>query len=136
MTPKRPIHEDDVEAQTWYAGTDREICGRALCDVGGRAKVGVGLLELPPGSNTRPGHYHTQEEEHLYALEGRATLHLGEDRHVLVKGSYVCFPAGQALHHYLENDGPSVFRYLMIGERIEGDSVCHADARQRVDWTR
>lgn len=126
MTPKRPIHASDVEAQTWYAGTDREIHGRALSDMGGKAKVGVGLLELPPGCDTKPAHYHTREEEHLYALEGRATLHLGDERHTLTSGSYVCFPAGSSLHHYIENDGASVFRYLMIGERLRDDQVVYA----------
>ena len=127
MIPKRPIHEDEIEPQIWYAGTDREIRGRALCDVGGPSKVGVGLLELPPGCNTRPAHYHTKEEEHLYALEGRAILYLGDARYSLARGSYVCFPAGQALAHYIQNDGPDYFRYLMIGERISDDEVVHRD---------
>ncbi len=122
-TPKHPIHENDVDLTVWYAGTSQEIRGRALCDVGGVSRIGVGILELPPGSDTRPAHYHTREEEHLYALEGTATLHLGGSTHCLVKGSYVCFPAGQALPHYIENQGSSVFRYLMIGERIGDDEV-------------
>lgn len=52
---KLPLHVSEIPGDTWYAGTDREIRGRALCDVGGRAKVGVGYLELPPGSHTGPG---------------------------------------------------------------------------------
>jgi uncharacterized cupin superfamily protein len=120
---KLPIHESDVGWQVWYEGTDREIRGRALCDTDGRAKIGVGLLELPPGSDTRPAHYHTQEEEHLYVLSGAATLHLGARTFPLRAGSYVCFPAGQAEPHYLRNDTDAVFRYLMIGERIAADRV-------------
>jgi hypothetical protein len=76
---KRPINEDQVEIQVWYAGTDREIRGRALCDVGGPSKVGVGLLELPPGCNTQPGHYHTKEEEHLYGLGNGCDLAFSPD---------------------------------------------------------
>jgi uncharacterized cupin superfamily protein len=125
MTAKRPIHENEVESQVWYAGTDREISGRALCDVGGRSTIGVGLLELPPGSNTKPAHYHTREEEHLYVLAGCATLYLGNESFSLIRGSYVCFPSGQALPHYLQNDGQETFRYLMIGERISDDEVVH-----------
>lgn len=127
MTSRYPVHESEVEPQVWYPGTDREIHGRALCDVAGTARVGVGLLELPPGSNTRPAHYHTREEEHLYALEGHATLHLGDIRHRLVPGSYVRFVAGEALPHFIENDGAHVFRYLMIGERIDDDQVIYTD---------
>jgi uncharacterized cupin superfamily protein len=122
---KHPVHESEVASQTWYAGTDREIRGKALGDFEGRAKIGVGLLELPPGSNTRPGHWHTHEEEHLYALHGCATLYLGDAQYPLRPGSFVCFPAGQAAAHYLENTGTETFCYLIVGERIESDRVMY-----------
>jgi uncharacterized cupin superfamily protein len=125
---KRPLRAHEVPAEVWYAGTDREIRGRALCDAGGNAKVGVGLMELPPGSNTKPSHWHSHEEEHLYALSGSAVLHLGTEQHQLESGSYVCFPAGQAAGHHLENLGSEVFVYLMVGERIESDKVTYPSA--------
>ena len=123
MQRKRPIHESEVEIQEWYSGTQQEIRGRALCDIGGLAKVGVGILELPPDCNTKPAHYHTLEEEHLYVLEGAATLHIGDETYTLVAGSYVCFPANQPLAHYIDNNSPGVFRYLIVGERIGNDEV-------------
>jgi uncharacterized cupin superfamily protein len=122
---KQPVHESDLAWDIWYAGTDREIRGRALCDAGGRAKVGVGLLELAPGCNTRPAHYHTLEEEHVYVLGGHGRLHLGSQIFELRPGSYVCFPAGQPEFHCLENPGPEVFRYLIVGERLAEDKVCY-----------
>jgi uncharacterized cupin superfamily protein len=125
MSVKRPLEAKEIPAEIWYAGTDREIRGRPICDVGGRAKVGVGLMELPPGSNTKPGHWHSEEEEHLYALTGSAVLHLGTEQHVLSAGSYVCFPAGQPVAHYLENTKDEPFVYLIIGERIAGDRVTY-----------
>jgi uncharacterized cupin superfamily protein len=122
---KRPLRALDVEAEAWYEGTDREIRGRALSDVGGKAKVGMGLMELPPGSNTKPGHWHSHEEEHLYALSGSAVLHLGAEQHQLAAGSYVCFPAGQEAAHHLENRGTEPFVYLIVGERIAHDKVTY-----------
>lgn len=122
---KKPVHEQDVPVRTWYEGTDREILGRALCDEGSEAKVGFGILELPPGSNTGPAHYHSHEEEHLYVLDGEATLHLGDEAFELVKGCYVCFPAGQEIFHHLENTSQDMFRYIIVGERIEQDRVTH-----------
>jgi len=122
---KEPVNGADVAAEAWYEGTDREIRGRPLSDVGGRARVGVGLLELPPGSNTRPAHYHTHEEEHLYLLDGNLTLHLGARTFQLQPGAYVCFPASQAVPHFLSNDTQTTARYLMIGERIESDEVIY-----------
>jgi len=122
---KRPLSAEKVPAEVWYADTDREIRGRALCDIGGKSKVGVGMMELPPGSNTKPAHWHSEEEEHLYALSGSAVLHLGTEQHVLSPGSYVCFPAGQPLAHYLENTTHQPFVYLIIGERIPSDKVTY-----------
>jgi uncharacterized cupin superfamily protein len=124
---KTPVHESELDWEVWYAGTAREIRGKALCDQGGRAKVGVGVLELAPGSDTRPAHWHSREEEHLYVLSGEGTLHLGARTFALRPGSYVCFPAGQEEPHHLSNRGPAPLRYLMIGERIADDRVTHVE---------
>jgi len=120
---KRPVNEIDFDWEIFAKGTPQEVRAKALCDIGGRAKVGVGLMELPPSCDTKPAHWHSLEEEHLYVLAGRATLHLGAYEYELRPGSYVCFPAKQDVTHYLENTGKDPFRYLMIGERIDGDEV-------------
>ena len=122
---KAPVHESDVSAETWYQGTDREIRGKPLCDAGGKAKIGFGLMELPPGSNTRPPHWHSKEEEHLYVLSGKATLHLGEEHFPLRPGSYVCFPAAQPIGHFLENNGTEALCYIIVGERLKDDEVTY-----------
>lgn len=124
---KRPIRAETVPAEVWYQGTDREIRGRALSDVGAQAKVGVGLMELPPGSNTKPAHWHSKEEEHIYVLSGVAVLHLGSEQHQLSAGCYVCFPANQQAAHHLENNGSETFVYIIIGERIPDDEVTYPE---------
>jgi uncharacterized cupin superfamily protein len=122
---KLVVHESSLPWQLHAPGTRQALRAKALCDEGGASKVGVGLLELPEGSDTRPSHYHSHEEEHLYALAGRATLCLGSTEFELTAGSYVCFPAGQEIFHHLENRSVEPFRYLMIGERLTEDRVTH-----------
>jgi uncharacterized cupin superfamily protein len=122
---KAPVREYDVPWEVWYEGTDRQIRGRAVCDVGGTSKIGVGVLELSPSCTTQPAHYHTHEEEHLYVLSGSVTLCLGSEAYELECGSYVHFPAGQTVFHHLENRTSEPVRYLMIGERIEDDKVVY-----------
>jgi len=39
-------------------------------------------------------------------LEGQATLLLGDERHAMKEGDYVCFPAGQKTGHSILNSGP------------------------------
>ena len=87
------------------AGTKDEVRFKALCDIGGRAKVGVALMELPPKCDTAPAHWHSLEEEHLYVLAGRATLHLGDERLSLEPGSYVCFPGRPTDHAHARERG-------------------------------
>ncbi len=130
---KVPIRQADVQKIAWYQGTDREIFGQALCDVGGKSKIGFGVLELSPGCDTRPAHYHTLEEEHLYVLEGAGTLHLGADTYPLAKGTYVTFPAGQAVPHFLSNESGRPLKYIMVGERIDSDEVVYADDAWQAD---
>ncbi len=124
---KKPVLDSDVEKNAWYQGTNREVFGQALCDVGGVSKLGFGLLELSPGCNTLPAHYHTEEEEHLYVLSGAATLHIGSETFPIMRGSYVTFPAGQAAPHYISNNSSKPLRYIMVGERIESDELVYAD---------
>ena len=126
-THKPPIRDSEVPKTGWYTGTDREIFGQALCDVGGASKIGFGLIELSPGCNTRPAHYHTLEEEHLYVLAGEGTLHLGSETYPLMSGSYAHFPAGQAVAHYVSNESNQPLRYIMVGERIDGDEVVYPE---------
>jgi uncharacterized cupin superfamily protein len=126
---KKPIHESEVDAQVWYQGTDRELHGKALCDVGGVSRIGFGIVELSPGCDTQPAHYHKHEEEHLYVLEGTGTLHLGDATHRLTKGSYVNFPAGQEVAHYVSNDSKKPLKYIMAGERIEDDKVVYPEVQ-------
>jgi len=122
---KTPVNESEVPFEVWYEGSAREIHGKSLSDIGGGAKIGVGILELPPGSDTRPAHYHTHEEEHLYVLHGKLLLHLGDKAYELSAGSYVHFPAAQEAAHYLSNPGETATKYIMIGERISEDQVIY-----------
>ena len=121
---KRPLHEGDLPWDVFAAGGRQELRAKALCDQGGKARLGVGLLELPAGSD-RPPHYHSHEEEHLYVLSGRVILCLGPEEFELGAGGYACFPAGQEIFHHLENRSEAPVRYLMIGERIAADRVTH-----------
>ena len=89
---------------------------------GGR-KIGIAYEELPPGKQSCPFHYHMLEEEHIIALEGEATLRLGEERYTIKAGDYVGFPAGQRAGHCLVNESGAPFRFIIIGDH-QPDDVC------------
>jgi len=126
--PRPPFAVADVPLEEWGHGDRFGGTVRRLGKFGGATHIGVNLEELPPGKQSCPLHFHTLEEEHLYALEGRATLRLGDERHELAPGDYVCFPAGQQAGHALINNGTAPFRFLMIGERNRNDVVVYPDS--------
>ena len=68
------------------------------------------------------------EEEHIVALEGEATLRLGEERFTLRAGDYVGFPAGQRVGHCLINESDKPFRFIMIGDRAPNEVCVYPDS--------
>jgi uncharacterized cupin superfamily protein len=97
-------------------------------DLGGD-HLGVRIEELQPGDVSSIHHFHTLEEEHVLALSGAATLHLGADQIGLNEGDHVWFPAGEAVAHHIENHTASPFRYLVFGERQAGDVIVYPKGR-------
>lgn len=123
-----PFPVEDAPWTDWARGERFGGRKRRLGAFGGGSRVGVVMEELSPGRQSCPAHYHMLEEEHLLALEGRATLRLGTRTYALSAGDYVCFPAGQKAAHALVNDGDAPFRYLMIGERNPNDVIVYPDS--------
>jgi uncharacterized cupin superfamily protein len=123
--PRKPISVDGLPWKEWSRGTRFGSRYRHLTSaaVGAAYHVGVQMEELAPGKQSCPAHYHMLEEEHILVLEGSVTLRLGDARHQLRAGDYVCFPAGQRAGHCLINEGEAACRFLVIGEQ-RPDEVC------------
>ena len=115
-----PTHGSDKPGSK-FGGAARHLTYAAL----GRNDFRVGvMIESPaPGRRLAPLHYHMVEEEHALILEGEVTLLLGEERHAMKPGDYVCFPAGRKIGHSFLNSGQGPCRYLIIGTRDPND-VC------------
>lgn len=115
----RNIHDAELEECTSSRG------GRwRQLDLSGK-HLGVRIEELPPGGTSSVHHYHTLEEEHVLALSGTATLHLGSEEVDLREGDHVWFAAGDETAHHIENRSKDDFRYLVFGERKAGDVVVY-----------
>lgn len=87
------------------------------------SRLGVRMEELAPGERSSLHHYHTIDEEHVILMEGSVTLCLGEDKTMLVAGDHICFPAGEPIAHHLRNESDDSAKYVVFGERNEGDVV-------------
>ncbi|MGE4253460.1 MAG: cupin domain-containing protein, partial [Parvibaculaceae bacterium] len=131
-TPKPPISSGDVEWHEADLGKGFFDRNRHLtyAAVGEDYHVGILIEAPPPGMRGAPRHYHMLEEEHALILDGEVTLLLGEERHEMKPGDYVCFPAGQAVGHSFLNSGRGPCSYLMIGERNPNDVCVMPDSKK------
>jgi uncharacterized cupin superfamily protein len=131
--PPRPIATDGLAWEEWWRGIPRFGLRErhlSLAALGKSYRLGVAIAELAPGKQSAPAHWHVLEEEHVFMLEGTATLRLGADNFAMKAGNYACFPAGQRAGHCLVNTGDTPCRYVMIGERNPNEVVVFTDARK------
>jgi uncharacterized cupin superfamily protein len=130
--PRGPVAIESVPWRDWSEGARYGSRFRVLSDTRGedKRKIGVSYEELPPGKQSCPLHYHMLEEEHIIALEGEATLRLGEERYTIKAGDYVGFPAGQRSGHCLVNEGDKPFRFIMIGDNQPNEICVYPDSNK------
>jgi uncharacterized cupin superfamily protein len=97
---------------------------RELGDPFGLADFGVNLVRLEPGAASSQRHWHTEEDELVYVLEGEPTLVTEAGRTVLRPGMVAGFAKGRADGHHLRNETDRPVRFLVVGSRHAGDA-CH-----------
>ncbi|MBW4618714.1 MAG: cupin domain-containing protein [Cyanosarcina radialis HA8281-LM2] len=106
------------------------IAGRIkqrLGDAAGLKNFGVNLVELAPGSRSALRHWHSQQDEFIYVIEGEITLVTNTGAQILKPGMMAGFPAGVADGHHLINRSQQVAVYLEIGDRSPNDEATYPD---------
>jgi len=97
-----------------------------LSDQAGLTQMGIGEVELAPGSATGLLHYHNGSDEMIYVLEGEVTLvEEGEEPRILQAGESAAWRAGSTLGHTIENRSQSPARILEIGTRPPEDTAIY-----------
>ena len=106
-------------------------CGPAtllrFSDSGGLTQFGAFVEILPPGSRSSLCHWHAEEDEMVYMLDGEVSLYENGVATPLRAGQAATFKAGVAVGHYLKNEGTAEARYLVIGTRARRDTVTYPD---------
>ena len=137
MTEQRPtvpaLDPQSLEPRlgSSYPAPYNESCGarekRALGDPLGLTQYGVNLVRLPPGALSSQRHWHSQEDEFVYVLEGELVLITEAGEQALGAGMAAGFPAGKDDGHQLANRSDAWAVYLEIGSRSETDAVHYPD---------
>lgn len=95
-----------------------------LSDEGGLTQFGAFTETLAPGSQSTQRHWHEDEDEFLYVLEGEVTVVEDDGPHILRPGQAACWPKGVANGHCLRNDSGGPVLYFVVGTRMPNDR-CH-----------
>ena len=88
---------------------------------------GVNLTRLAPSAVSAVRHAHSRQDEIVYILQGRPTLHTDEGRMQLSPGMCAGFRAGTGNGHRLINDTGEEVVYLEVGDRTPGDEGSYPD---------
>ena len=96
-----------------------------LGNAGGLADFGVNLMRLPPGNWSSQRHWHSEEDELVYVLEGELVLIEDGGETVLRAGDCAAFPKGTGNGHHLINRSDTMAIYLEVGSRDSADvTIC------------
>ena len=120
-----------VESGTPYpAPHDAIVQGRhrsRLSPVLGLTKFGVNALRIEPGAQSSARHWHSEQDEFVYVLEGEATLVTDEGDTIVKAGMAAGFPAGNPNGHTLVNRSNSDVLVLEVGDRPVSEDVEYPD---------
>jgi uncharacterized cupin superfamily protein len=121
MTGKIDLNKTPTRIGTGYPPPFDEPCKERkrwrLGDAAGLTQFGVNLLQLKPGTWSSQRHWHTQEDEFVYVLEGEVVLVTDAGEEILRAGDCAGFPAGAANGHHLQNRTTSDALLLEMGSR-------------------
>ena len=109
---------------------DAPCIGRAkyvLGDQFGLDQFGVNLAVIEPGAWSSQRHWHEQEDEFVYILEGELVLVDDAGEHLLTTGMCAGFKAGNGNGHCLQNRTGKRAAYLEVGSRKQAEVAHYSD---------
>ncbi len=136
MTKKNPatvtVKDLPVKTESGYPMEFRsQVMGRCrLAGVGnvfGLDQFGVNIVTLNPGAWSSQRHWHLNEDEFVYVLEGEIVLVDDAGDHVMRAGDAAGFKAGNGNGHHLKNLSEKPAIYMEIGTRAKVDHVEYSD---------
>jgi uncharacterized cupin superfamily protein len=129
--PKIDIATLPVDSRTSYPEPlNQVVFGRSRKRLGTAAGIdqfGVNLTTLKPGAASSLRHWHEQEDELIYILEGEVALIEDQGETVLRPGDAAAFKADVRNGHQLVNKSGHDVVYLEIGTRAKRERVEYSD---------
>ena len=129
--PKIDVSKIPVDATSFYPqefrkavdGRERQRLGNAA----GLTQFGVNLTRLRPGAASALRHWHENEDEFVYIIDGELVLIENSGETLLRPGDAAGFKSGVADGHCLVNRTSRDAVYLEIGTRATNERAHYSD---------
>jgi uncharacterized cupin superfamily protein len=106
---------------------------KRLGDIAKLTQFGVNWLRLPPGEWSSQRHWHTDEDEFVFIVEGEVVLVTDAGEETLHAGDCAGFKANDSSGHHLQNRSQLDAIVLEVGGRSERDAVFYSDIDMKID---
>lgn len=129
--PKIDIDAVPTDASTNYPKPfDKVVQGRSrkrLARAAGLTQFGVNICTLKPGAASSQRHWHENEDEFVYVLEGEVVLVEDGGETVLKPGDAAAWKAGIANGHTLVNRTNRDAVFIEVGTRAASERAHYSD---------
>jgi uncharacterized cupin superfamily protein len=112
---------------TPFQAEHKERHKKPLGDAVGLTQFGVNLTRIAPGAASSLRHYHEQEDEFIFMLEGELVLIENDGEVVLKAGDCAGFKAASGNAHRLVNRSGRDAVYIEVGTRAAHERVHYPD---------
>ena len=130
--PKIDIDKIPFKPVGGYPGPFKNVLDhrtkQQLGDVVGLTQFGVNITRLKPGGASSLRHWHREEDEFIYVLEGEVVLAEDSGETVLKAGDAAGWKANSGNGHTLSNRGDKDALVLEVGTRAKTEYVTYPDA--------
>jgi uncharacterized cupin superfamily protein len=134
--PKIDIAKVPLDTATRYPKPfDQVVVGRArqrLGNAAGLDQFGVNICRLQPGAASSQRHWHRNEDEFAYVLEGEVVLIEDGGETVLKAGDAAAWKAGSPNGHCLINRSGRDALILEVGTRAATENAVYSDIDMQV----
>jgi uncharacterized cupin superfamily protein len=121
--PAQQISSYPKEFAPVISGREKQRIGDAV----GLTQFGVNITRIKAGSASALRHWHEQEDEFIFMLEGELVLKENDGETVLKPGDAAGFKAGSGVTHCLLNRTTRDAVYLEVGTRSNSERVHYPD---------
>jgi uncharacterized cupin superfamily protein len=129
--PKIDIDKISLDTSTGYPPPfNKAVAGRGrqrLGNAAGLTQFGVNICTLKPGAQSSQRHWHANEDEFVFVLEGEVVLCDDGGEAVLKPGDAVGWKAGVPNGHCLINRSKNDVMFLEVGSRAKREKATYSD---------